>query len=146
MKYENTFYAENADSWRQWLAEHHDSEASVWLIIYKKDSGVPSVYYPEAVDEALCFGWVDSKPNSRDDNSYYQFFAPRNPRSNWSKVNKEKVSRLIKGGRMAPSGYVVIEEAKKNGAWNALDEVDNLVVPEDLQMALAPSSRSPTLL
>lgn len=136
MEYENTFYAENAKSWRQWLAEHHDSETSVWLIIYKKDSGVPSVYYPEAVDEALCFGWVDSKPNFRDDNSYYQFFAPRNPKSNWSKVNKAKVARLIKEGRVAPSGYAVIEEAKKNGAWNALDEVDNLVVPEDLQAAL----------
>lgn len=78
----NSFYAKDVAKWRKWLAKNHDKANSVWLIIYKKDSGVPSVYYPEAVEEALCFGWVDSKPNHRDEKSYYQYFAPRNPKSN----------------------------------------------------------------
>ncbi len=134
--YKNNFYAKNIAEWRKWLSENYDTQKSVWLIIYKKDSGTSSVYYSDAVDEALCFGWVDSKPNSRDDQSYYQYFAPRNPKSNWSRVNKEKVARLIKENRMAAPGLALVEKAKKNGAWNALDDVENMVVPPDLQKAL----------
>jgi uncharacterized protein YdeI (YjbR/CyaY-like superfamily) len=98
----HTFHAKTRDEWRQWLMKNHQSEKSVWLIIYRKESNTPSVYYPEAVDEALCFGWIDSTPNKRDDVSYYQFFAKRNPKSNWSKVNKEKVDQLIAQGLHAP--------------------------------------------
>ena len=86
-----TFHAKTRKNWRKWLEKNHESEKSVWLIIYKKESETPSIYYPEAVDEALCFGWIDSKPNKRDEHSYYQFFSKRNPKSNWSKVNKEKI-------------------------------------------------------
>ncbi len=129
----NTFHAKNRLAWRNWLAKNHESEKSVWLIIYKKDSGTPSVYYPEAVDEALCFGWIDSKPNKRDEHSYYQFFAVRNPKSNWSRLNKQKVESLIKQGLMQKAGFNMIEVAKKNGTWTALDEVENLVVPDDLR-------------
>ena len=136
------FYAQNQQAWHDWLADHHDLADHVWLIIYKKDSYVPSVYYPEAVDEALCFGWIDSKPNTRDEKSYFQFFAPRNPKSNWSKVNKQKVERLCQEGRMTPAGLALIEQAKQNGSWNALDEVDNLVVPEDLQEALEKTAQA----
>jgi uncharacterized protein YdeI (YjbR/CyaY-like superfamily) len=128
-----TFHARSRQEWRVWLEENHQSEKSVWLIIYKKESKVPSVYYPEAVDEALCFGWIDSKPNKRDDLSYYQFFAKRNPKSNWSKVNKEKVEQLTAQNLMAPAGLEAIAIAKNNGTWTALDEVENLTVPEDLQ-------------
>jgi uncharacterized protein YdeI (YjbR/CyaY-like superfamily) len=85
------------------------------------------------VDEALCFGWIDSKPNKRDENSYYQFFAKRNPKSNWSKVNKEKASKLIEQGLMHNSGLEMIEIAKQNGTWTALDEVEKITIPEDLQ-------------
>ena len=85
-----TYYAKSQADWRNWLEANHAAEKSVWLIIYKKESGKPSVYYSEAVDEAICFGWIDSKPNKRDDESYYQFFAKRNAKSNWSKVNKAK--------------------------------------------------------
>ncbi len=131
-----TFYAKDAKAWRKWLQKNHAKEMSVWLIIYKKESGKPSVYYKEAVDEALCFGWIDSKPNKRDDESYYQFFAKRNPKSNWSTVNKTKVEKLIKEKRMAKAGLEAIEAAKQNGTWNALDEVDNSIVPEDLTKAL----------
>ncbi|MEO1054169.1 MAG: YdeI/OmpD-associated family protein [Bacteroidota bacterium] len=133
---ENTFYAENEEAWRDWLAANHTIANSVWLIIYKKGSGQPSVYYPEAVDQALCFGWVDSKPNKRDDQSFYQFFSPRNPTSNWSRVNKEKVERLIKTGQMTEAGMALINKARESGAWTALDDVENLVIPSDLQEAL----------
>ncbi|MEM9920902.1 MAG: YdeI/OmpD-associated family protein [Bacteroidota bacterium] len=130
-----TFYAPSQAAWRQWLEDKAEQEKSVWLIIYKKSSKVPSVYYNEAVDEALCFGWVDSKPNKRDGESYFQYFSKRNPKSNWSRVNKEKVGRLIKENKMAPSGFSMIEIAKQNGTWTALDEVENLVIPADLQEA-----------
>lgn len=131
----NTFYAKDREAWRQWLQENHDQEKSIWLIIYKKDSATPSVYYDEAVDEALCFGWIDSKPNKRDEESFFQFFAKRNPNSNWSRVNKNKVERLINQGLMSEAGLKMIEIAKRNGTWTALDEVENLVIPEDLQQA-----------
>ncbi len=132
-----TFYAKDNKAWRNWLQKNYATATSVWLIIYKKESGTPSIYYPEAVDEALCFGWIDSTPNKRDENSYYQFFAKRNPKSNWSKVNKTKVARLIKEKRMAKAGMEAIEIAKQNGAWTALEKVDNLILPEDLIKAFA---------
>lgn len=135
-KYENSFYAEDQKAWRNWLAKYHDQMDSVWLIIYKKDSGTPSVYYPEAVDEALCFGWIDSKPNKRDAESFYQFFSKRNPKSNWSKVNKNKIERLLKAKKIAPAGLEMIRIAKERGTWDALNDVENLIVPEDLQVAL----------
>ena len=135
-----TYHAQSREDWRNWLSENHKSEKSLWLIIYKKESGVPSVYYPEAVDEALCFGWVDSKPNKRDDKSYYQFFAKRNPKSNWSQVNKEKVELLLKENLMAPAGLKMIELAKESGTWNALDDVENLILPSDLQAAFEQNS------
>ena len=130
-----TFHAPSRQAWRQWLEAHHLSEKAVWLIIYKKESSVPSVYYPEAVDEALCFGWIDSKPNKRDEESYYQFFSRRNPKSNWSKVNKAKVERLMAQGLIAPVGLKMIELAQQNGTWTALDDVEKLMVPDDLQQA-----------
>jgi uncharacterized protein YdeI (YjbR/CyaY-like superfamily) len=131
-----TFHAKTQEEWRMWLETNHLVEKAIWLIIYKKNSKIPSVYYPEAVDEALCFGWIDSKPNKRDEESYYQFFSKRNPKSNWSKVNKEKVARLLAQGWIAPAGLDAIEIAKKNGTWTALDDVDKLIVPVDLQKLL----------
>lgn len=130
-----TFYAENRAAWRQWLVENHANEKSVWLIMYKKGSGTPSIYYDEAVEEALCFGWIDSKPNKRDAESYFQFFAQRNPKSKWSGVNKKKVERLIEQGLMTEAGLKMIEIAKASGTWTALDEVENMVVPHDLEIA-----------
>ncbi len=113
--------------------KNHLKEKSVWLIIYKKSSTTSSVYYSEAVDEALCFGWIDSKPNKRDAESYYQFFAKRNPKSKWSKVNKEKVARLLEEKKMTESGLEAIEIAKQNGNWYALDEVEEIMLPLDLR-------------
>ena len=130
-----TIHAPTRAAWREWLEENHRSEKSVWLIMYHKQSDTPSVYYDEAVDEALCFGWVDSKPNKRDHESYFQYFSQRNPKSNWSKVNKEKVERLLAEGRMAPAGQEMIRVARETGTWTALDEVEALIVPTDLQAA-----------
>lgn len=130
-----TFRASNQEEWRKWLHENHLKEKSIWLIIYRKESGIPSVYYPEAVDEALCFGWIDSKPNKRDEVSYYQFFSKRNPKSKWSKVNKDKIERLVKEGRMHPAGTAMVALAKATGTWSALEEVDQLVIPPDLAEA-----------
>ncbi|GAB2675679.1 YdeI/OmpD-associated family protein [Flavihumibacter cheonanensis] len=128
-----TFYAKNQRAWRNWLKKNHLNETAVWLIIYKKDSGIPSVYYSEAVDEALCFGWIDSKPNKRDDLSYYQYFSRRNPKSNWSRVNKLKVEKLIREGKMENAGMEMIQLAQSNGSWNALNAVEELVIPTEME-------------
>ena len=128
------FYAKTQKEWRKWLEKNHRSEKAVWLIIYKKGSGIQSTNYTEAVEEALCFGWIDSKANKKDDESYYQYFAKRKPESNWSKVNKEKVARLIEKGLMTSAGFESIEIAKRNGTWTALDEVEELIIPPDLQL------------
>lgn len=131
-----TFHAKTRNDWRKWLLKNHKKEKSIWLIIYKKESKIKSVYYPEAVEEALCFGWIDSKPNKRDNESFYQFFSKRNPKSNWSAVNKKKVEKLINAGLMTEVGLEMIELAKKTGTWTALDNVENLTIPEDLIKAL----------
>jgi uncharacterized protein YdeI (YjbR/CyaY-like superfamily) len=122
--------------WRTWLRKHQEKEKSVWLIIYKKGAAIKSVSYAEAVEEALCFGWIDSKPNKRNEESFYQFFAKRNPSSNWSKINKDRVKLLIDQGLMTPPGMAVIELAKANGKWAALDDIENLVIPDDLKSML----------
>jgi uncharacterized protein YdeI (YjbR/CyaY-like superfamily) len=129
-------HCKNRKAWRNWLEKNHAVEKAVWLIIYKKESNTASVFYPEAVDEALCFGWVDSLVNKRDELSYYQYFAKRKPKSNWSKVNKEKVERLMAQGLMAPAGMAMVELAKNTGTWNALDEVEQQKVPDDMQALL----------
>jgi uncharacterized protein YdeI (YjbR/CyaY-like superfamily) len=135
-----TFYAESKTAWRNWLIESHQKESKLWLIIYKKDSGIPSITYDQAVYEALCFGWVDSSINKRDNESFYQYFAKRNPKSNWSRVNKLKVEKLISEGLMSDTGLKMVELAKLTGTWTALDDVENLISPPDLQKALDQNS------
>jgi uncharacterized protein YdeI (YjbR/CyaY-like superfamily) len=105
-------FAGDRNVWREWLLKNHQTIAGIWLVIFKGDSGIPSVRYPEAVTEALCFGWIDSKPNKRDEQSYYQYFAPRNPKSNWSLVNRNKVEKLIAEDRMHESGLKMVELLK----------------------------------
>ena len=136
----NSFHAPSRAAWRQWLIEHHATEKSVWLTIYKKGSNTPSVTYDEAVDEALCFGWVDSSIKKGNEEFYYQFFAKRNPRSNWSRVNKAKVEKLITAGLMTDAGMAMVNLAKQTGTWTALDEVENLINPPDLQAQLDANS------
>lgn len=131
-----TFAAKNRKSWRDWLEKNHNKEEFVWLVYYKKQSGIESIIYSDAVDEALCFGWIDSKSKPIDENSYMQYFCKRKSKSVWSKVNKEKVQRLINEGLMHESGYKIIEEAKLNGSWNILDDAEALVIPQDLEVEL----------
>jgi uncharacterized protein YdeI (YjbR/CyaY-like superfamily) len=133
----NTFYPENRQQWREWLDKNHSTESSVWLIYYKKSSGKLSITYSDAVDEALCFGWIDSKVKSIDTEKYMQFFCVRKPNSVWSKVNKEKVANLIEKKLMTQTGFEVIAIAKTNGSWNILDEVEALIIPNDLLIALS---------
>jgi uncharacterized protein YdeI (YjbR/CyaY-like superfamily) len=129
----NTLYAKSREEWRKWLEKNHQLKKSVWLIIFHKESKTPSVNYEEAVEEALCFGWIDSKPNKRDNESYYLFFAKRKPNSNWSKANRERAEKMIKQGLMTDAGKAMIDLAKRTGAWTALRDVQNSVIPNDLQ-------------
>jgi uncharacterized protein YdeI (YjbR/CyaY-like superfamily) len=131
-----SIYLESRAAWRKWLTESHASEKNIWLKIYKKQSQTPSVYYDEAVDEALCFGWVDSSIKKGNDEFYYQFFAKRNPKSNWSRVNKAKIEKLLSEGLMSDAGRKMVEIAKETGTWTALDDVENLINPPDLEEKL----------
>jgi uncharacterized protein YdeI (YjbR/CyaY-like superfamily) len=124
-------------AWRAWLERHHDASPGVWLVVAKKNARRPGITYVEAVEEALCFGWIDSRPNTLDEEHYLQRVSPRKPRSVWSRLNKERVARMIAEGRMTEAGLRPIEAAKRNGSWNALDDTDDLVVPDDLAAALA---------
>lgn len=132
-----TAYAPDQTAWRQWLANNHNTAKSVWLIIFRKNGETPSITYDEAVDEALCYGWIDSSIAKRDSESYYQFFARRNPKSNWSRVNKLKIEKLVAEQRLAPAGLAMVELAMETGTWNALNDVEDLIYPPDLQAAFA---------
>jgi len=121
--------------WRAWLAINHQTSPGVWLVFFKKGSGIPSVNWGEAVGEALCFGWIDSKVQTIDDERYEQYFTRRKPTSPWSKLNKEKIAELVAAGRLAEAGHRAIEVAKENGSWSILDEAEALIVPDDLSAA-----------
>jgi uncharacterized protein YdeI (YjbR/CyaY-like superfamily) len=131
-----TVQAKTRKEWRKWLEKNHHSERSVWLIIYHKGSDTKSIYYDEAVEEAICFGWIDSIAHKRDEESKYQFFAQRKPKSNWSKANRERAEKMLEQGQMTPSGQELIHLAKKTGTWEALVDVQNSVIPDDLQKLL----------
>lgn len=132
-----SFYPKTLTDWQKWLAKNHRSKQSVWLILYNKKSDKESILWGDAVDVALCFGWIDSKRQTIDEYSYRQFYCKRKPNSTWSKINKDKVQELIANGKMMPAGYESIERAKQNGSWNILDEVEALIIPEDLEAAFA---------
>lgn len=129
-----TFYPTNRQEWRQWLLENHNKKQSIWLVHYNKKSNMPSVSWSEAVDEALCFGWIDSTRKSLDNDMFIQFFTKRKPRSVWSKINKEKIERLKQEGLLMPAGLESISIAQQNGTWNILDDVEELEISEDLEM------------
>ena len=123
--------------WRSWLEAHHEVHENVWLVYHKKSSPTPNLTWSEAVDEALCFGWIDSRAQPIDADRYRQFFSRRKPKSGWSAVNKQKVAELIAAGKMTAAGHASIELAKENGAWALLDDVEALVIPDDLAEAFA---------
>ncbi len=123
--------------WRAWLAANHATMRGAYLVSWRPASDRVSVPYDEAVEEALCVGWIDSTLRTLDADRSIQWFARRNPHSAWSRSNKERVARLIPAGLMLPAGLAAIEEAKRRGTWAILDEVEDLVVPEDLAAAFA---------
>ncbi|HEX2619420.1 MAG TPA: YdeI/OmpD-associated family protein [Phototrophicaceae bacterium] len=130
-------YTKDRQEWRAWLEQNHATAPGVWLIYYKKETGKPYFDHGDAVEEALCFGWIDSVRNTNDDESYLQFFSPRKAKSPWSKLNKTRVEMLIAEGLMTPAGLEKIEIAKQNGAWASYDAVEELTVPNDLAAALS---------
>lgn len=122
-------------AWRRWLALHHADSPAVWLVIRKKGASAASVSYEEAVEEALCFGWIDSKANPVDDEQYKIWMSPRKRGSGWSAVNKGRIDRLTAAGMMAPAGLAAIDAAKKDGSWGKLDASHALRIPKDLASA-----------
>lgn len=134
---------ENQDEWATWLAENHKDEPGIWLRLAKKASGISSVSYEQAVESALCYGWIDGQKKTYDNDTWIQKFTPRGPRSIWSKINRDKVAALIQNGRMQPAGMAAIERAKKNGQWDAAyDSARNMTVPDDFQDALDKNKRA----
>lgn len=130
-----TYYPQSKENWRRWLEDNHQSKQSIWLVYYTKQSQIPSISWREAVDEALCFGWIDSTTKKVDDSSFIQYFSRRKPKSIWSKINKVIVQSLIDTKRMTKAGFESIEIAKQNGSWTILDEVEELIIPNDLEIA-----------
>ncbi|MEP0005292.1 MAG: YdeI/OmpD-associated family protein [Balneola sp.] len=135
MKDVEEFCPNDKKDWRDWLELNHNKKEAVWLIFYKKKSPNYNLSWSESVDEALCFGWIDSTKKAIDNEKYRQYFCKRKSKSNWSKINKDKVKTLMDLGLMKEAGYKTIEVAKENGSWTILDEVEALVIPEDLKSA-----------
>ena len=132
-------------AWRAWLEEHHPEPDGVWVLMRKQATGdAGRLRYEEAVEEALCFGWVDSRAGKLDAARYLQFFSPRRAGSGWSRPNKERVARLRAAGLMAPAGEAAVAAAQADGSWTALDDVEDLVEPGELTAALdaAPRARA----
>lgn len=134
---------ENQKAWAIWLAKNHTASPGLWLQLAKKASGIPSISYAEALEAALCYGWIDGQKNSYDEKSWLQKFTLRGARSVWSKINRDKAERLIKDGQMKPAGLKAVEVAKQNGQWDAAyDGQSKATVPDDLQAALNKSAQA----
>ena len=131
------------ERFRDWLLKNHTSKEGIWLRIYKKDSKVKTVTYPEAVEEALCFGWIDGLKKSYDEKSWIQKFTPRRSKSLWSKKNTENIERLLKEGKMHASGMLEVETAKADGRWEkAYDSGSNMEMPEDFLKELKKNKKA----
>ncbi len=135
MKEVEVFYPKDVVAWRKWLDKNHACVQSVWLVFHNKKSAKKSITWSESVDVALCYGWIDSKKVKIDEHTSHQFFSKRKAKSTWSKINKEKTERLIAEGLMTKAGLDSIEVAKQNGSWSILDEVEELIIPTDLEKA-----------
>jgi len=112
-------FAEDREAWRAWLSANHELERGAWLVLAKKGSGGRSVSYDEAVEEALAFGWIDSRANKADEVRYLQRFSPRKPNSAWARSNRIRIERLIAEGRMTPAGMALVDQAKRDGRWDS---------------------------
>jgi uncharacterized protein YdeI (YjbR/CyaY-like superfamily) len=129
--------------WTDWLAEYHSQSAGVWLKLAKKGANIPSITYDEALDSALCYGWIDGQKKGFDDSFWLQKFMPRGPKSIWSKINTQKAEKLIQGGAMQPAGLKAIELAQQDGRWEAAyDSQKSISIPADFQAALDQSAKA----
>jgi len=131
----NSVEIRSGAEWREWLRRHHGRGEGAWLVTHTKRPGAPYVSSAETVEQALCFGWVDSLPRRLDDARTMLWFAPRKVGTGWSRLNKERVARLIADGLMEPAGLAKVEAAKADGSWTKLDAVENLEIPADLTEA-----------
>ncbi len=132
-----TFYARSRSEWRKWLARNCASQERIWLILYHARSATPSVHFQEAIEEAICFGWIDSKGKRRGPDSYYMCFSPRNPKSTWGRRSRERAERMVNEGRMTRHGQEMIDLARRTGTWDRHADAQNTIVPADLARALA---------
>ncbi len=141
-----TYYPKNRRAWRKWLEKNHLRSNGIWLIYYKKSSGIPRLEYNDAIEEALCFGWIDSTTRPLDENRYMQRFTPRRRKSGWSGPNKKRIERLMEQGLMMKAGLEKIDAAKKDGSWESLDKIyaapKQLEIPEDLGKAFSKSMKA----
>jgi len=129
--------------WRLWLIKNHDKTEEIWLIFHKKHTGVPSITYDDAVEEALCFGWIDSLKKKVDENRYKQKFTPRRKNSKWSELNKRRVEKLISQDLMATAGLKTVHQAKLDGSWDLIPTSrQTIIMPEELEEALAQNKRA----
>lgn len=128
--------------WRQWLQKNYSQSESIWVVIAKKESGLPSITNNDLVEEALCFGWIDSVPNKIDNQRFKVLVSPRKPKSNWSQINKGRAERMMKEGWMTAAGQKMIDLAKKSGTWNTLNEISELQLPTDLTRALSKNKKA----
>ena len=136
---------ESKEKWADWLAKQHDKSAGVWMKLAKKATGIPSVTYVEAVEVALCYGWIDGQAGSFDDKFWLVKFTPRRPKSIWSQINTKRVEQLIASGEMKPSGLKAVEAAKQDGRWDAAyASQKNISVPADFQSALSKNKKAKT--
>lgn len=144
MRTSKTLYVTKRDDWRAWLRKNHSSRREVWLIYYKKHTGKPRIPYDDAVEEALCYGWIDSTVKRIDDEKYTQKFTPRNEKSNWSELNKRRAKKMIREGRMTKTGMAKFKHAGKQTNEEAKDKPPKkrLVTPPDLKKALSVNKKA----
>jgi uncharacterized protein YdeI (YjbR/CyaY-like superfamily) len=136
-------FCASEEEWETWLAANHESAGGVFVKIAKKNSGIETVAYPEVLDIAISYGWIDAVRRGHDERHFLQRFTPRGPRSKWSKLNRDKATKLIKDGRMKPAGLREVEKAKADGRWAAAyDSHRTATVPADLQAALDANPRA----
>ena len=132
------------DQWRHWLTHNHNQTNSIWLVTYKKHTGSRYLSYDAIVEEALCFGWIDSLPRKLDADRTMLLLSPRRPKSSWSKLNKDRVAKMLEQDLITPAGLERINQAKADGSWTFLDDVEALIIPEDLATALAANPQAKT--
>jgi uncharacterized protein YdeI (YjbR/CyaY-like superfamily) len=143
MNMSKTLHVTNREDWRAWLKENHDKEQEVWLIFYKKHTGKPVIPYDDAVEEALCFGWIDSIIKRMDDEKFSRKFTPRKADSKWSELNKKRVKKMIQQGRMTEAGVVLINAAKKSGKWEeVISQPKELNIPPGIKDAISANKKA----